>query len=222
MGFWFARVHRLVRHRDAVRPAVGGPISRDPRPGSSPGCRKPRPTLGAGGGGCVGSRAGGDTAHWALRPLPSTTLQTFARHFLCRRRSPIPHPGGGGNQGQGSWRVFLQTPGMRFLGEISYGIFLWHLFVMETLYWALGLKEFTGQFWLILPPVVIGTIVMGWLSWVVVERPSIAWSHRVTRNPSRQHRSHRQGLDDSHPRRLGRASRPAARSTAAPSRVWRR
>lgn len=115
---------------------------------------------------------------------PSTTLQTFARHFLYAVAAALfLIPAVAGNQGQGSWRVFLQTPGMRFLGEISYGIFLWHLFVMETLYWALGLKEFTGQFWLILPPVVIGTIVMGWLSWVVVERPSIAWSHRVTRNP---------------------------------------
>ena len=69
---------------------------------------------------------------------------------------------------------------MVFLGEISYGIFLWHLFVLELVYWALGLQIFSGPPLILFPSVLLGSIVMGWLSWVAVERPSIAWSHRRT------------------------------------------
>ncbi len=112
---------------------------------------------------------------------PATPLSVGARHYLYLVAAALLLiPAIAGDQRQGRWREFLQTPLMVFLGEISYGIFLWHLFVLELVYWALGLQIFSGPPLILFPSVLLGSIVMGWLSWVAVERPSIAWSHRRT------------------------------------------
>ena len=41
-------------------------------------------------------------------------------------------PGFLGTDGWGAWRRWLASPLMSYLGTISYGIFLWHLFVLVT------------------------------------------------------------------------------------------
>ena len=74
---------------------------------------------------------------------------------------------------------------MAFLGEISYGIFLWHLLVLELVSLALdawlGTRFVAHPFMLMWPAVIAGSVLLGWLSWIAVERPAISWSHRVTR-----------------------------------------
>lgn len=75
------------------------------------------------------------------------------------------------------WRRFLLSPGMQFLGTISYGIFLWHLFVLDLIYYFLGLDQFSGGIIWILPLTITGACALGWLSWVLIERPAIRYSH---------------------------------------------
>ena len=115
--------------------------------------------------------------------VPSTPFATMSRHYLYLMAAAMfIIPGLFGNQGQGLWRTFLQSPIMQFLGQISYGIFLWHLIVIELVWITFGWGEFSGPMIIALPVVVIVSIFAGWLSWIVVERPALAWSHRVTSN----------------------------------------
>ncbi len=78
------------------------------------------------------------------------------------------------------WHRFLCHPAMRFLGVISYGIFLWHLLVQGVLVWAFHVEPFTGGFYWLFPLTVLVTIPLAWLSWVLIERPGIARSKRLS------------------------------------------
>ena len=70
---------------------------------------------------------------------------------------------------------------LRKLGEISYGIYLWHLIVIAFLRTNLtlptgGSKPFVVWFGLALA----ATLVLAWLSHVAIERPAIRWARRRT------------------------------------------
>jgi peptidoglycan/LPS O-acetylase OafA/YrhL len=72
----------------------------------------------------------------------------------------------------------LRSKPMFALGTVSYGIYLWHLIVVQrveqwTLSGALG-----ANLWLWLLIVVPSTIAFATASYFVVERPVIRWSHR--------------------------------------------
>ena len=77
----------------------------------------------------------------------------------------------------------MASPVMRQLGTISYGIFLWHLFVLETGSRLIGITSFTGWFWLLWPLTVVGTVLFAHVSYVLVERPAQEYSHRRTAAP---------------------------------------
>lgn len=71
------------------------------------------------------------------------------------------------------------APLCRFLGEVSYGVFLWHVLVLQIVFAALGLSLFAAPF---VPVLVLVTVVstgLAALSWALVERPLIAWAHRA-------------------------------------------
>ncbi len=71
----------------------------------------------------------------------------------------------------------------RWLGTVSYGLFLWHPFVLEMIYVVTGRPEFTGdplQTYLL---TVAGALVLAALSYYFVERPFLRLGHRRRRPP---------------------------------------
>lgn len=77
----------------------------------------------------------------------------------------------------------MTNPVARRLGDISYGVYLWHLLFIGL---ALYTLDFTpdGTVWAfvrLLAFVMAGSVVAGWLSLVLVERPAIRWGRRKAR-----------------------------------------
>ncbi len=72
---------------------------------------------------------------------------------------------------------------MVYLGTLSYGIFLWHLFVLESASYLLRIPGFSGWFWLLWPITVIGTVGCAHISYVLIERPAQEFSHSQRRIP---------------------------------------
>ena len=127
--------------------------------------------------------------------------QAFVRHYLyLAAAATFVLPGFLGTDGWGAWRRFLASPLMAYLGTISYGIFLWHLFALETVSYVFGISGFSGWFWLLWPSTVLGTVVLAHLSYVLIERPAQryctprrGWSGPIrTAPPGPQHRRPRQ------------------------------
>jgi peptidoglycan/LPS O-acetylase OafA/YrhL len=67
---------------------------------------------------------------------------------------------------------------VRWLGTISYGLFLWHPLVLELIYEISGRPEFTGDTLQTFLLTVAVTIVLAALSYYAVERPLLRLSHR--------------------------------------------
>lgn len=108
--------------------------------------------------------------------------QAFARHYLYLAAAAcFVLPGFLGTDGWGAWRRFLASPLMVYLGTISYGIFLWHLFVLESVSHLIGIPSFSGWFWLLWPLTVIGTVACAHVSYAVIERPAQRYSHSSRR-----------------------------------------
>lgn len=86
----------------------------------------------------------------------------------------------------------LSNPVMRYLGRISYGIYLWH-FVVQYLVFESGsvfgadpvpVGFLLGQFgfWELMIPTVLGTIAIASVSYYVLERPVIRLGERYIRS----------------------------------------
>lgn len=72
----------------------------------------------------------------------------------------------------------MSSPVMSRLGTVSYGIFLWHLLVLNALADLGGFGVFQGGFWLLWPGTIAVTIAIAAVSWQVLERPILRWGHR--------------------------------------------
>ena len=108
--------------------------------------------------------------------------QAFVRHYLYLAAAAFfLMPGFLGTDGWGTWRRLLASPLMVYLGTLSYGIFLWHLFVLETASHLLGIPGFSGWFWFLWPVTVVGTVACAHVSYVLVERPAQKYSHSEPR-----------------------------------------
>ena len=91
-----------------------------------------------------------------------------------------------GDQRRGWTRRALAGPGGRFLGEISYGLFLIHVVVLAGGFAALGLVEFTGDVaWVALATWVVSVALAAAL-YVLVERPMRRWRDVVPEAPGRR------------------------------------
>lgn len=66
----------------------------------------------------------------------------------------------------------LGNPLMRFLGRISYAIFLWQFLVLYAFYNVTHRAYFSGGFWWVLAVSVFGTVVVATLSFYLVEKPA--------------------------------------------------
>ena len=72
----------------------------------------------------------------------------------------------------------------RWLGTVSYGLFLWHPFVLEMIYVGTGRREFTGDAPRTYLATVAGGLVLATLSYYLVERPFLRLGHRRPRPPA--------------------------------------
>ena len=79
----------------------------------------------------------------------------------------------------GAFHRVLSLPPLRRLGDISYGIFLWHLVVLAWVFEVTGRQPFAGGFWPVLVETLLGTCAVAAVSWVAMERPLLTLKSRV-------------------------------------------
>ena len=79
--------------------------------------------------------------------------------------------------------TLLSRPAMRWLGDVSYGVFLWHQPMILVVRRHLRVVHEKGDtsFFLMLALVIPASLLLGWLSRRYVEEPAIAWAKRRTR-----------------------------------------
>ncbi|WP_286961244.1 MULTISPECIES: acyltransferase family protein [Arsenicicoccus] len=71
----------------------------------------------------------------------------------------------------------------RLLGDLSYGVFVYHLVVLGLLERAIGHKPFTGDFLLLWPTTIVASLLVAWVSYRYVEAPIMRRARR--RDPRR-------------------------------------
>ena len=81
-------------------------------------------------------------------------------------------------------KAVLGSGPARWSGLVSYGLFLWHPFVLEMIYEVTGRKEFTGDLASTFLTTVAGGLVLAALSYHLVERPFLRLGHRRPRPPA--------------------------------------
>lgn len=67
----------------------------------------------------------------------------------------------------------------RWLGDISYGVFAYHLLILELVGPLVGHENFTGGFWRLLVPTLLVTLPVAALSYRLLERPLMTWGRSV-------------------------------------------
>ncbi|NJP33609.1 acyltransferase family protein [Micromonospora thermarum] len=83
-------------------------------------------------------------------------------------------------------RAVLSNPVVAFLGRISYGVFLWHVFHLWLYFGLTGTPLGTGNFWLVMATVLGASVVTATASWYLVERPAMRlrpWLGRAPVDP---------------------------------------
>ena len=76
----------------------------------------------------------------------------------------------------------MRHPVMVYFAPISYGVFLWQFIVLYLWRDFTGQEIFTGSFWLDFVPVLIGSVLLGKLTYHLVEEPSRKWSRKFFRS----------------------------------------
>ena len=82
--------------------------------------------------------------------------------------------------GGDSWLTrALSRRGPHRVGLISYGVFLWHVFLLRVIMTGLGIPLFSGGFWLVAALVLGATLVVSAVTYRLVERPAQRWAQRA-------------------------------------------
>lgn len=79
---------------------------------------------------------------------------------------------------------------MNYLGQISYGVFLYHLVFLDLTMQALDMELFTGDVFSVLALTLVGTGVLAALSERWLERPILAAAHRQRPTPAKVDERH--------------------------------
>jgi peptidoglycan/LPS O-acetylase OafA/YrhL len=102
-------------------------------------------------------------------PSPAAAVTKSLLYLLCGLLLLWPAVFG---QGRGPVYAVLSCSPMRWLGKISYGVFLFHLMLLEAVARALGYRLFTGSLTVLFVLTMVATIAVAALSYRVVEEPA--------------------------------------------------
>jgi peptidoglycan/LPS O-acetylase OafA/YrhL len=103
-----------------------------------------------------------------------TLFQEYAEHYFYGLVGlAIVLPGVFGPQREGLVRRFLQSRIVVAIGVVSYGIYLWHIAVLERIDRYLGLHGGLWQFVVLAALGVAASYVVALVSYVVVEKPAL-------------------------------------------------
>lgn len=94
-----------------------------------------------------------------------------------------------------AWSDMLSRPFPRWLGAVSYGVFLWHLPVLEAIFSITGAPHFRGG---LLPLLAVGlpiSLLLGFLSHRVIELPASRLAARLARRSGHHQRDQKQNTD---------------------------
>ena len=112
-------------------------------------------------------------------PIPWTVV---AKHALYGAAAALfLAPGFLGSPSAGRWRTALASRPMVLLGTISYGVFLWHLVLLDLSRHIFDWPLFGGNFLPMLAVTAVSASVVAWLSWILLEAPLQRLSHRWPR-----------------------------------------
>ncbi|TWE12637.1 acyltransferase family protein [Rudaeicoccus suwonensis] len=81
------------------------------------------------------------------------------------------------------WAAVARAGATRFVGDISYGVFLWHVLLLQLIYLLTGWSIFTGSFTRVLFAVGVFSVLIAWASAVLVEQPILRRVHRSPQRP---------------------------------------
>jgi peptidoglycan/LPS O-acetylase OafA/YrhL len=114
------------------------------------------------------------------RGLAHPTLgEAVVRHWLYGSAALfLMLPAVFGTDQRAPLRRFLESRPMRWLGKVSYGVFLWHLLVLDLTFRVLDLEVFTGHFWALTACAVPGSLLAAALSLRLVEQPALNLKRR--------------------------------------------
>lgn len=74
----------------------------------------------------------------------------------------------------------LDNPFFRFISTISFGLYIWHYLLLRLacIYWRTHIFHDLRNWSICISLVYIESIILATLSWVMLEKPFIRWSHR--------------------------------------------
>ena len=113
--------------------------------------------------------------------VSSGGLSCHRSRVRCSARRSTPSPASSSSRpsrsrGRRPSRILdvLDLPPIAGFGVVSYGVYLWHQYVLREVGSVMGWPLFSGHFWGLLLPTVAISALVGWVSWRVVERPALA------------------------------------------------
>lgn len=130
----------------------------------------------------IGGPRGFEAEIDSLSAVCKTTLYGVSAFFILLPMVLVP-------RGSGVVRMAFQSRVARWFGNTSYGVFLWHLVLLEGVMWILEIPAFTGRFIVVAALTYVATLLVADVTFRVLENPVMRAAHRVRPRASRPPRS---------------------------------